>query len=64
MQASIKKKRISEENHKSYVEKINEIKLISEKLDNQKEESKNTVSEIVQDLDIEENLVNRKEINQ
>ena len=64
LQASIKKKRISEENHKSYVEKINEIKLISEKLDNQKEVSENKVSEIVQDLDIEENSVNRKEINQ
>ena len=64
LQASIRKKRISEEKHKSYVEKINEIKIISEKLDNQREESENTVSEIVQDLDIEENSVNRKEINQ
>ena len=64
LQAAISKKRISESNHKSYVEKINEIKLISEKLDEQREDSENSVSEIVQDLDIEENSVNRKEINQ
>jgi len=64
LQAAIRKKKISEDNHKKYVEEINEIKIISKKLDSQKEETENTVSEMVQGLEIEENSVNRKEIRQ
>ena len=64
LQAAIRKKKISEDNHKKYVEEINEIKIISKKLDSQKEETENTVSEMVQDLEIEENSINRKEIRQ
>jgi len=64
LQAAIRKKKISEKNHIKYINEINEIKIISKKLDSQKEETENTVSEMVQGLEIEENSVNRKEIRQ
>jgi len=62
IQASIKKKREAEEAHSDYIKKVSEMRKISSKLDQNKEVSNKVVSELKDNVEIEEDKVSRKEI--
>ena len=60
--ASIKKKREAEKAHSDYIKKVSEMRKISSKLDQNKEVSNKVVSELKDNIEIEEDKVSRKEI--
>ena len=62
IQASIKKKREAEVAHSDYIKKVSEMRKISSKLDQNKEVSNKVVSELKDNVEIEEDKVSRKEI--
>ncbi len=62
IQASIKKKREAEKAHSDYIKKVSEMRKISSKLDQNKEISNKVVSELKDNIEIEEDKVSRKEI--
>ena len=62
IQASIKKKREAEKAHSDYIKKVSEMRKISSKLDQNKEVSNKVVSELKDNIEIEEDKVSRKEI--
>ena len=62
IQASIKKKREAEVAHSDYIKKVSEMRKISSKLDQNKEVSNRVVSELKDNVEIEEDKVSRKEI--
>tara|TARA_Y100001960_G_scaffold333485_1_gene438911 strand:- start:1477 stop:2436 length:960 start_codon:yes stop_codon:yes gene_type:complete len=63
IQASIVRKRQAEEAHAKYVSKVSEMRKISEKLDENKDEARKSVSELKNSADIGEDKISRKEIN-
>ncbi len=63
IQASIVRKRQAEEAHTKYVMNVSEMRKISEKLDENKDEAKRSVSEFTDIADIGEDKISRKEIN-
>ena len=62
IQASIKRKRQAEKAHSNYIKKVGEMRRISSKLDQNKEVSNKVVSELKENVEIEEDKVSRKEI--
>ena len=62
IQASIKKKREAEKAHSTYISKLSEMKKISSKLDQNKEEFGKVTSELKESSEIEGDKISRKEI--
>jgi len=62
IQASIKKKREAELAHSEYIKRVSEMRKISSKLDQNKEVSNKVVSELKENVEIEDDKVSRKEI--
>ena len=62
IQASIKKKRQAEEAHSEYIKKVSEMRRISAKLDQNKTATNKVVSELRENVEIEEDKISRKEI--
>ena len=62
IQASIKIKREAEESHEKYIFNLGEMRKLSKKLDENKDVAKKTVSEIKENIEIEEDKISRKEI--
>ncbi|MBJ28744.1 MAG: hypothetical protein CMB61_01625 [Euryarchaeota archaeon] len=62
IQASIKIKREAETSHEKYVSCLGEMRKISSKLDKNKDIAKKTVSELKENIEIEEDKISRKEI--
>ena len=62
IQASILIKREAEKSHEKYILSLGEIKKISAKLDENKDVANKTVSEIKENIEIEEDKISRKEI--
>ncbi|MDP6212505.1 MAG: hypothetical protein QGF32_02995 [Candidatus Thalassarchaeaceae archaeon] len=62
IQASIKKKKEAEKAHSEYIKKVSEMRKISTKLDQNKVVSNKVVSELKENVEIEEEKISRKEI--
>ena len=62
IQASIKKKREAEKAHSTYISKLSEMRKISSKLDQNKEEFGKVTSELKESSEIEGDKISRKEI--
>ena len=62
IQASILRKREAEKSHSDYIKKVSEMKIISSKLDQNKEISNKVVSELKENVEIKEEKVSRKDI--
>ena len=62
IQASIMRKRDAEKSHSDYIKKVSEMRIISSKLDQNKEISNKVVSELKENVEIEEEKVSRKDI--
>ena len=62
IQASIKKKREAEKAHSNYISKLSEMRKISSKLDQNKEEFGKVTSELKESSEIEGDKISRKEI--
>tara|TARA_B100000287_G_C20601902_1_gene768439 strand:- start:387 stop:1346 length:960 start_codon:yes stop_codon:yes gene_type:complete len=62
IQASIQIKREAEKSHEKYIFSLEEMKKLSSKLDENKDVAKKTVSEIKENIEIEEDKISRKEI--
>ena len=62
IQASIMRKREAEKSHSDYIKKVSEMRIISSKLDQNKEISNKVVSELKENVEIEEEKVSRKDI--
>ena len=63
IQSSIKKKREAENAHSDYISKVSEMRIISSKLDQNKEEVDKVVSELRDSAEIGGDRVSRKEIS-
>jgi len=63
IQSSIKKKREAENAHSDYISKVSEMRIISSKLDQNKEEVDKVVSELKDKAEIGGDRVSRKEIS-
>ena len=62
IQASIKKKREAEKAHSKYIKKVSEMRKISAELDQNKAVSNKVVSELKENVEIEDDKISRKEI--
>jgi len=62
IQSSIKKKREAEKAHSEYISRVSEMRKISSKLDQNKDEASKVVSNLGENAEIEEDKVSRKEI--
>ena len=62
IQSSIKKKREAENSHSKYISKLSEMRKISTKLDQNKEETNKATSELKENSEIEGNKISRKDI--
>tara|TARA_B100001996_G_scaffold109270_1_gene82677 strand:- start:2741 stop:3706 length:966 start_codon:yes stop_codon:yes gene_type:complete len=62
IQASIKKKREAEKAHSKYIKKVSEMRKISADLDQNKAVSNKVVSELKENVEIEDDKISRKEI--
>ena len=62
IQSSIKKKREAEKSHSKYISKLSEMRKISTKLDQNKEEFGKAKSELNENVDIEVDKISRKDI--
>ena len=62
IQSSIKKKREAEKSHSKYISKLSEMRKISTKLDQNKEELGKTKSELNENVEIEVDKISRKDI--
>ena len=62
IQASIQIKREAEKSHEKYIFSLGEMRKLSSKLDENKDVANKTVSEIKENIDIEEFKISRKEI--
>ena len=62
IQASIKRKREAEKSHSDYIKKVGEMRKISSKLDQNKEVSNKVVSELKENVEIDDDKVSRKDI--
>jgi hypothetical protein len=62
IQASIKKKREAEKSHSKYISKLSEMRKISTKLDQNKEEFGKAKSELKENAEIEVDKISRKDI--
>ena len=62
IQSSIKKKREAEKSHSKYISKLSEMRKISTKLDQNKEETSKATSELKENSEIEGDKISRKDI--
>lgn len=62
IQSSIKKKREAEEAHAKYISKLSEMRRISTKLDQNKEEASKATSDLKENTEIEGGKISRKDI--
>jgi len=62
IQASIQIKKEAEKSHEKYIFSLGEMRKLSSKLDENKDIAKKTVSEIKENIEIEEDKISRKEI--
>ena len=62
IQASIKKKKEAEKAHSDYINRVSEMRKISTKLDQNKEVSDKVVSDLKDNVEIEDEKISRKEI--
>ena len=63
IQSSIKKKREAEESHSKYISKLSEMRKISAKLDQNKEEIGKAKSELKENVEIKVDKISRKDIH-